>query len=81
MVTDRLWGGYDPKWRLEAGINKAHQKAAQGVVMDDDRSDWRRHGRCFQGCEHTSGWAHALQVLSPTQEHQTFRPFTVIWAK
>ena len=41
MVTDPPYGvEYDPEWRLRAGVNKAHQKRAEGVVANDDRADW-----------------------------------------
>lgn len=41
MVTDPPYGvKYDPKWRLDEGVNKIHQKRAEGKVMNDDRADW-----------------------------------------
>ena len=42
MVTDPPYGvDYDPKWRLDSGVNKKHQVRAEGVVSNDDRCDWR----------------------------------------
>lgn len=50
MVTDPPYGvDYDPKWRLDAGINKAHQKRAEGLVMNDDRADWTQAWTLFPG--------------------------------
>jgi DNA modification methylase len=50
MVTDPPYGvAYDPKWRLESGINKSHQKRAEGVVANDDRADWLPAWQLFPG--------------------------------
>jgi DNA modification methylase len=50
MVTDPPYGvDYDPEWRLRAGVNKPHQKRAEGVVENDDRADWREAWALFDG--------------------------------
>ena len=50
MVTDPPYGvEYDPEWRLRAGVNKPHQKRAEGKVSNDDRSDWREAWALFPG--------------------------------
>lgn len=50
MVTDPPYGvEYDASWRTEAGINKKHQNVATGVVMNDDRADWREAWALFTG--------------------------------
>lgn len=48
MVTDPPYGvKYDPKWRAEAGVGSAG--AATGVVLNDDKADWRDAWRLFPG--------------------------------
>jgi DNA modification methylase len=48
MVTDPPYGvKYDPKWRAEAGVNKNEGKL--GVVLNDDRADWREAWALFPG--------------------------------
>ena len=48
MVTDPPYGvEYDPEWRSKAGINK--NKAKMGVVLNDDRADWRETWALFPG--------------------------------
>lgn len=50
MVTDPPYGvNYDPAWRLERGVNKAHQTRAEGIVTNDDKSDWRNAWALFPG--------------------------------
>jgi DNA modification methylase len=50
MVTDPPYGvEYDASWRTDAGINKKHQKAATGKVLNDDRADWRDAWALFPG--------------------------------
>lgn len=48
MVTDPPYGvEYDPKWRQEAGVGSSG--AATGVVLNDDRADWREAWSLFPG--------------------------------
>ena len=48
MVTDPPYGvNYDPKWRVEAGVNR--DTAASGLVHNDDRDDWRQAWALFPG--------------------------------
>lgn len=50
MVTDPPYGvTYDPKWRLEAGVNKEHQTRAEGKVTNDDRASWKEAWDLFPG--------------------------------
>jgi DNA modification methylase len=50
MVTDPPYGvDYDPQWRLRAGVNKPHQKRAEGTVTNDNRSDWTPAWHLFPG--------------------------------
>ena len=50
MVTDPPYGvDYDPRWRLEAGVNKPHQVRAEGVVQNDHRADWSEAWALFPG--------------------------------
>ncbi len=48
MVTDPPYGvKYDPKWRQDAGIGSAG--SATGLVLNDDRADWREAWALFPG--------------------------------
>lgn len=48
MVTDPPYGvNYDPEWRVRAGAND--MTAAMGVVLNDDRADWREAWDLFPG--------------------------------
>jgi DNA modification methylase len=48
MVTDPPYGvNYDPAWRERAGIG--HGGAAKGVVLNDNRADWREAWALFRG--------------------------------
>lgn len=50
MVTDPPYGvEYDPKWRLERGLNKEWQKRAEGKVQNDERADWTPAWMLFPG--------------------------------
>ena len=54
MVTDPPYGvEYDPSWRAKAGVNK--NQAKMGEVLNDDRADCARPGRCFRATWLTSG--------------------------
>lgn len=84
MVTDPPYGvEYDPKWRLETGINKAHQKRAEGVVENDDRADWREAWALFPG-DVAYIWHGGLQT-GPVFASLTAAGFPIrshiIWAK
>jgi len=48
MITDPPYGvEYDATWRAKAGVNK--NKAKLGVVLNDDRADWREAWALFPG--------------------------------
>ena len=84
MVTDPPYGvEYDPKWRLDAGINKSHQKRAEGVVMNDDRSDWREAWALFPGdvAYVWHGALHAANVADSLVESGFSIRSQIIWAK
>lgn len=50
MVTDPPYGvEYDPKWRLDAGLNKEWQTRAEGKVQNDDLVDWTDAYKLFPG--------------------------------
>jgi DNA modification methylase len=84
MVTDPPYGvDYDPRWRLESGINKPHQKRAEGRVSNDDRADWRDAWILFEGdvayvwhgALHSSEVAESLKAAGFQMRSQ------IIWAK
>jgi len=48
MVSDPPYGvGYDPSWRARLGVGSG--KLAQGMVLNDDRADWRQAYALFTG--------------------------------
>ena len=48
MITDPPYGvSYQPSWR--ARRNRSNGKLAQGVVLNDDRADWREAYALFSG--------------------------------
>ncbi|MCH8270223.1 MAG: site-specific DNA-methyltransferase [Planctomycetes bacterium] len=50
MVTDPPYGvEYEPKWRLDAGLNKPWQTRAEGRVSNDGTADWTPAYRLFPG--------------------------------
>jgi DNA modification methylase len=84
MVTDPPYGvSYDPAWRLEAGVNKAHQKRAEGKVSNDDRADWRAAWAHFPG--HVAyvwhGGLHAAVVALSLEATGFQIRSQIIWAK
>ena len=84
MVTDPPYGvEYDPKWRLESGVNKAHQKRAEGVIMNDDNSDWREAWALFPGdvAYVWHGALHAANVAESLEASKFQIRSQIIWAK
>ena len=82
MVTDPPYGvEYDPTWRADAGVNK--NKLKMGIVMNDERSDWRDAWTLFPG-EVAYVW-HAGRHASSVQESLEFAQFEIrcqiVWAK
>lgn len=82
MVTDPPYGvEYEPQWRAEAGVN--HNKSKMGVVLNDDRADWRDAWALFTG-DVAYVW-HAGLFASTVQESLEACGFSVrsqiIWAK
>ncbi len=81
MVTDPPYGvEYDPKWRNEAGISNTGRT---GLVLNDDRADWREAWSLFPG-EVAYVW-HAGLFAATVQESLEACDFDVrsqiIWAK
>jgi DNA modification methylase len=84
MVTDPPYGvDYNPRWRLESGINKAHQKRAEGKVDNDHRADWTEAWRLFPGdviyCWH--GGLHSSAVEQSLSAAGFEVRSQIIWAK
>jgi DNA modification methylase len=82
MVTDPPYGvDYDPKWRVEAGVNKNPGKL--GEVSNDHRADWREAWELFKGPV-AYVW-HAGRYASTVQASLEAVGFEVrsqiIWAK
>lgn len=68
MVTDPPYGvNYDPSWRVKAGVN--HGTAAQGLVRNDDRADWRQVWALFPG-EVAYVWHDGVQSAAVTESLQ-----------
>jgi DNA modification methylase len=84
MVSDPPYGvGYDPDWRLEAGINKPWQTLASGKVSNDDRADWTEAWKHFPG-DVVYVWHGGLhsRVVAESLEQSGFTiRCQVIWAK
>lgn len=50
MVTDPPYGvEYDPSWRAAVNHDGPNSKRATGMVMNDDRADWREAWALFPG--------------------------------
>lgn len=84
MVTDPPYGvEYNPEWRLRAGVDKAHQNRAEGVVENDDRADWREAWALFPG-EVAYVWhaaLHAQTVAESLMACDFQMRAQIIWAK
>jgi DNA modification methylase len=84
MVTDPPYGvNYDAAWRLEAGVNKAHQKRADGKVLNDDKADWTETWALFPGSVAYvwHGALHATEVATNLQACGFKIRSQIIWAK
>ena len=84
MVTDPPYGvDYDPRWRLETGINKKHQKRAEGRVQNDDQADWREAWALYKGdvAYVWHGGLHAAEVARSLTEVGFQIRSQIIWAK
>jgi DNA modification methylase len=84
MVTDPPYGvDYDPVWRLNAGINKAHQTRAKGMVTNDERADWRDAWTLFPGdvAYVWHGGRHASTVQASLEASAFEIRCQIIWAK
>jgi DNA modification methylase len=82
MVTDPPYGvEYDPEWRAKAGVN--NNKAKMGVVLNDDKSDWRAAWALFPGdvvyCWHAG--RHASSVQAGLEATGFDIRCQIIWAK
>lgn len=84
MVTDPPYGvDYDPKWRLDAGVNKKHQTRAEGVVKNDSQADWRLAYELFPGAVAYvwHGGLHAGEVQAGLASAGFEVRAQIIWAK
>jgi len=82
MVTDPPYGvNYDPKWRAQVGVNR--NKGKMGVVLNDDRADWREAWALFPG-DVAYVW-HAARFTGAVGESLVSCGFTlrsqIIWGK
>ena len=86
MVTDPPYGvdfDYDPRWRLNSGLHKIHQKRAEGTAMNDDRSDWTPAWALFPG-DVAYVWHSALHstIVAESLMERGFQIRSqIIWAK
>lgn len=84
MVTDPPYGvNYDPRWRLEAGVNKAHQTRAEGKVTNDDCASWKATWDLFPGTVAYvwHGALHADVVATDLKASGFTIRSQIIWAK
>jgi DNA modification methylase len=84
MVTDPPYGvNYDPRWRLEAGVNKAHQTRAEGKVTNDDNASWKATWDLFPGMVAYvwHGALHADVVAGDLKASGFTIRSQIIWAK
>jgi DNA modification methylase len=81
MVTDPPYGvEYDPAWRNQAGAAKTKRT---GIVLNDDRADWREAWALFPG-DVAYVWHGALHapVVAESLEATNFAIRSqIIWAK
>jgi len=84
MVTDPPYGvDYDPKWRLDAGVNKPWQTRAEGKVKNDDQVDWSPAWDLFSG-DVAYVWhagSHASAVQTSLESAGFAIRCQIIWAK
>jgi len=84
MVTDPPYGvDYDPKWRLDAGVNKPWQTRAKGKVRNDDQVDWGPAWALFSG-DVAYVWhagSHASAVQTSLESAGFAIRCQIIWAK
>lgn len=84
MVTDPPYGvDYDAKWRLDRGLNRIHQKRAEGKVSNDDRADWREAYKLFTGavCYVWHASLHIDEAIASIESAGFIRRSLIIWAK
>jgi hypothetical protein len=82
MVTDPPYGvNYNPRWRQRAGVNTA--SGAKGIVLNDDRADWREAWALFPGdvAYVWHGALHAATVAQSLQSSGFAIRAQIIWEK
>lgn len=82
MVTDPPYGvNYDPTWRDRLGVNKNRSK--MGVVLNDDRADWREAWALFPGdvAYVWHGALHAGEVEESLRASGFAIRSQIIWSK
>ena len=81
MVTDPPYGvKYDPKWRNEAGLSDTKRT---GVVLNDDRADWREAWALFPGdvAYIWHGSLHGLAVAESLKVNNFILRSQIVWVK
>jgi len=84
MVTDPPYGvEYDPRWRLDAGLNKEHQTRAEGKVTNDDKASWKEAWDLFPGVVAYvwHGALHSTTVALDLMGSKFEIRAQIIWAK
>ncbi|WP_291854841.1 site-specific DNA-methyltransferase [Bradyrhizobium sp.] len=81
MVTDPPYGvEYDAKWRQAAGLQSA---GAGGIVLNDDRADWREAWALFPGSVayvwHSG--LHTAEVQASLAVHGLLLRAHIVWVK
>lgn len=81
MVTDPPYGvEYDASWRQKAGLQ---ERGAHGVVLNDERADWREAWALFPG--HVAyvwhGALHAAEVLKSLESVKFGLRSQIVWVK
>ena len=82
MVTDPPYGfNYDPSWRNSVGAGS--KGAALGVVLNDDRADWREAWALFPGAVAYvwHGGLHAATVADSLKASKFGLRAQIVWVK
>lgn len=82
MVTDPPYGvNYDPSWRVKAGVGS--KGAARGVVLNDDRADWRDAWALFPGdvAYVWHGALHTAAVIDSLIANRFGMRAAIVWVK
>jgi DNA modification methylase len=84
MVTDPPYGvEYDPIWRKRRGLHSKSSAAAYGIILNDNKSDWREAWAIFPG-EVVYVWhpgAKARPIIESLEATQFDIRAQIIWVK